>query len=427
MKSIAYLTLTGFLLLEVACFAQDTSSTYDRRIAELEKQVQALTENSKKKDKQFGLFKSGKSKFMLRGYFHSGFEGVIADEGSEYNFAGGGIAPILMYKQSDRLFFEAEFEGGFSADGEFIWGMEYADMSVVINKYLTVRGGKFLVPFGTFMEKLHPAWINKMATRPLGFGHDGIAPTSDVGLELRGAFNIGPTKWNYQAYVINGPQLKIGEDEPEEAGMLKFDFLKDNNPDKAVGGRIGFFPLSNSSLELGISGMTAGVGDKDSPYEKVRASLFAVDLNYVRSLNFMKSVIDIKGQYNYSQVSDANYAVPNDTTDLFYDFNNVSSSYYAQVSLKPALVQNKFVRRLEFVGRYSGMQTPEGSLWEQKADQWAVGINFWLDWRTVLKFGYQNSSGSTGGDDHGQEKSVGHDSGGSGSQHMFYLHWAMGF
>lgn len=408
--------------------AQDTSSTYERRIVELEKQVQALTKKSEKTEKKFGLFKSGKSKFMLRGYFHSGFEAVIADDETEYNFAGGSIAPILMYKQSDRLFFEAEFEGGFSSDGEFIWGMEYADMSVVINKYLTVRAGKFLVPFGTFMEKLHPAWINKLATRPLGFGHDGIAPTSDVGFELRGAAQVGPVKLNYQAYVVNGPQLKDGSDEPEEAGMLKFDFLKDNNPDKAVGGRIGIFPVANSMLEIGISGMTAGVGTKGSPTAKVRANLFALDINLVKSLNFMKSVIDVKGQYNYTQVSDANFSVPGDTTDLYYDFYNVSSAYYAQVSLRPSLVSNNFARRLEFVGRYSSIQTPEGSLWEQKSDQWAVGVNYWLDWRTVLKFGYQRSSGSTSGDDHGSEKSVGHDDGGGlGAQHMFYIHWAMGF
>jgi len=413
MKRTTILSALSIILAISTVFAQDSLSTYDRQIANLDQQVADM---DGKIDKTFSLMKPGKSKFMLRGYFHSGFEGVSTGDDWEYNFSGGKIAPILMYKQSDKLFFEAEFEGGFTADGEFDWGMEYADITYVINKYVTVRAGKFVLPFGSFMEKLHPAWINKLATVPLGYGHDGIAPGSDVGAELRGAFNVGSVKLNYQAYVVNGPQLKVGDDVPEEAGGLKFDYLKDNNPNKAVGGRIGIFPIQNSMLEIGVSAMTAKVGDKGSAYEDVRANLFAVDFNLVKNLNFMKSVIDIKAQYNYNQVSDANYAVPDDTTDLFYDFRNVSSGYYVQMALRPSLVDNKFLRNLELVGRYSAIETPEGSLWEQAPKQWAVGLNYWLNWRTVLKLGYQSTSGL--GD---------HDAADLLTQNMFYIHWAMGF
>ena len=187
MKILSYTIIGICIVWSASSFAQDTSSTYDRRLAELEKQVQSLTEKTEKTDRKFGLFKSGKSKFLLRGFFHSGFAGVITEDEADYNFAGGSINPVLLYKQSDRLFFEAEFEGGFTPEGEFEWGMGYGNMSVIVNKYLTVRGGKFLVPFGTFGEKLHPAWINKTATTPLGFGHDGLVPSSDYGIELRGA------------------------------------------------------------------------------------------------------------------------------------------------------------------------------------------------------------------------------------------------
>jgi len=386
------------ILASFALHAQDTLTTLDRQAAQNNMSL-----------------KPGKSKFMLRGYYHSGFEGITIEDETEYNFAGGSIAPILMYKQSDRLFFEAEFEGAFE-DDEFEWGMEYADMSYVLNKYMTVRAGKFLLPFGTFMEKLHPAWINRLATRPLGFGHDGIVPSSDVGVELRGAFYAGAIKLNYQVYAINGPQVKDGSDEPDEAGMLKFGYLEDNNKDKTVGGRLGLFPFSNSMMEVGFSGLTGEVGAEGSAYEGVRANLFAVDLSLVRNLNFLKSIIDVKGQYNYSQIGDANYLVPDDTTDLFYDFNNVSNTYYAQLSVRPSLVDNQFIRKLEVVGRYSALQTPEGALWEQNPTQLAFGLNYWFDWRTVLKLGYQTTDGL--GD---------HDAQGSLTSNMFYIHWAMGF
>jgi hypothetical protein len=392
------ITIPLLMILSFTVYGQDTLSTLDRQAA------------------QNGMsLKPGKSKFMMRGYYHTGFEGLITDNEAEYNFSGGSIAPILMYKQSDKLFFEAEFEGEYE-DGEFEWGMEYADMSYVLNKYMTVRAGKFLLPFGTFMEKLHPAWINRLATKPLGFGHDGIVPSSDVGLELRGAFYFGSMKINYQAYVINGPQLKDGSEEAEEAGMLKFGYFDDNNNDKSVGGRIGIFPFSNGMLELGFSGLTGKVGARESIYENVRANLYAVDLSLVRNVNFLKSVIDLKGQFNYSQISDANYAVPNDTTGLFYDFNNIGNSYYTQLSIRPSMIDNEFIRKLEFVGRYSSLQTPEGALWEQKPTQLAFGLNYWFDWRTVLKLGYQTTDGL------GE-----HDAPAPVQQKMFYIHWAMGF
>tara|TARA_R110002072_G_scaffold222941_2_gene380069 strand:+ start:101 stop:1342 length:1242 start_codon:yes stop_codon:yes gene_type:complete len=412
MKRTTILSALSIILAISTVFAQDSLSTYDRQIANLDQQV---TDLDRKFGKQFSLFKPGKSKFMLRGFFFTGFDMVSSEGETDYNFIGGGINPVLLYKQSERLFFEAEFEGEYE-NNEFNLGLGYANATFVVNKYITVRGGKFLIPFGSFTEKLHPAWINKMSSTPLGFGHDGIAPGADLGLEVRGAFHIGAVKLNYQAYVINGPQLKTGVDEPEEAGMLKFGSYTDNNPDKAVGGRIGIFPMSNSSLELGFSGMTAGVGDKGSAYSKVRANLFAVDLSYVKSLNFMKSVLDIKAQYNYSQVGDANYAVPDDTTDLFYDFNNVSSGYYVQMALRPSLVDNNFFKRLEIAGRFSALQTPEGSLWEQAPTQWAVNLNYWFNWRTVLKLGYQTTGGL--GD---------HDSGTSITQNMFTVRLAMGF
>jgi hypothetical protein len=392
------LLIVLILLLATSVQAQDTLSTYDR---------QALENTTD--------LKPGKSKFMLRGYYHTGIESITSEGATELNFSGGSIAPILMYRQSDRLFFEAEFEGEFE-DGEFHWGMEYADMSFVLNKYMTVRAGKFLLPFGTFMEKLHPAWINRMATRPLGFGHDGIAPSSDVGVELRGAFFAGPLKLNYQAYAINGPQLKVGTEEPEEAGMLKFGYFKDNNKDKAFGGRLGIYPFPNSMLEVGVSGLTGKVGDEGSVYEKVRANMFALDLSFVRIVPFLKSVIDLKAQYNYSQIDDANYLVPGDTTGLLYGFDNVSSSYYAQISIRPSMLGSEFLRKLELVGRYSSLSTAEGAVWEQNPTQIALGMNYWFDWRTVLKFGYQMTDGLG---DHDAPEPI--------NQNMFYLHWAMGF
>lgn len=190
-------------------------------------------------------FKPSKTQFMIRGYGHTGLNYQTSGDEKESSFVGSAFAPIFLFKLSDRLMFEAELE--FVLEGnELEVGLEYADVMYVLNKNMTIRAGKFLLPFGTFMERLHPSWINRFSTRPLGFGHDGIAPASGIGVELRGAFDLGGPTLNYSIYSTNGPRLKDGSDEPEEAGMLMFKNYEDNNTSKAFGGRIGLLPFSDS-------------------------------------------------------------------------------------------------------------------------------------------------------------------------------------
>lgn len=352
---------------------------------------------------------------MIRGYGHTGFEYSEENGESSSSFDGGTFAPIFLFKHNDRFMFEAELEFSLS-DGDLEIGFEYADAMYIVNDFLTVRAGKFLLPFGTFMERLHPSWINRFASKPLGFGHGGIAPGAEVGLELRGAFYLGSTKWNYSAYVVNGPTLNDGVDEPEEAGQLKFGTLVDNNTNKAFGGRIGFLPLPDSSIEIGgsIYG-TSGTGDKGSVYEDVGAFLYAFDLSYVKLITPISGVIDFKGQYNNTSVDDAFYFDPADGDT--YTFDNDSNAFYVQLSYRPTMAGNDFLKNLEFVARYTELNTPEGAEWESEASQTSFGINYWFSWRNVLKFSYENGE-TIGG--HGNE-------GGLMDEKSFSVHWAIGF
>ena len=124
-------------------------------------------------------FNPSKTQFMIRGYGHTGLNTMSNDDETESSYVGSAFAPIFLFKHSDKLLFEAELE--FVLEGnELEVGLEYADVMYVLNKNMTVRAGKFLLPFGTFMERLHPAWINRLPTTPLGYGHDGIAPSSGI-------------------------------------------------------------------------------------------------------------------------------------------------------------------------------------------------------------------------------------------------------
>jgi hypothetical protein len=360
-------------------------------------------------------YKPSKTQFMIRGYGHTGLNFTNTEGERESSYVGSAFAPIFLFKHSDRLMFEAELEFGLE-NNELEIGLEYADVMYVLNKNMTVRAGKFLLPFGTFMERLHPAWINRLPTRPLGFGHDGIAPASGIGVELRGAFDLGGSKLNYAVYSTNGPRLKDGTEEPEEAGMLMFQNFEDNNTSKAFGGRIGLLPFADSSTEIGFSTYsTSKVGARDSNYENVGAFLYAIDFAYIKQIPALGGFIDIKGQYNNSDIDDATYTeVHEDGDEEEYTFDNKSNSLYTQLSYRPTMASSDFMKKLEFVVRYSNLNTPEGAEWEEQSDQYAFGLNYWLTWRSVIKIAYQTTD-SVGGHD------------GGGTTNNFFVHWAIGF
>lgn len=359
--------------------------------------------------------KPGKSRFLLRGYAHAGLEYHDADD--ELSFVGGSFNPIFIYRQSDRLLFEGELEMGYDGDA-FDIGLEYANISYILGKTLTLRLGKIFVPFGIFTERLHPAWINKFPNFPIGYGHDGVLPGTDLGVELRGAAYAGNLKYNYSIYVINGPQLDIGEEHEDDIGKLIYGNIADNNNNKAIGGRIGIFPFSNSSLELGFSTQFAKVGAKDSEFEDIMSNFYALDLTYIKSIPGIKSVIDIKAQTNFINVDRAQYPDPEDPLGVeTFTFNNKSEAFFVQGSIRPSFVASKFIQNLELAVRYSDLKTPEGALWHADADQLDIGLNYWLDWRTVFKVTYRNGGQ---GDEESEEEHA-------ASGNAFFVHWAIGF
>ncbi|MCH8148697.1 MAG: hypothetical protein IH987_11995, partial [Planctomycetes bacterium] len=144
----------------------------------------------------------GKTSFVLGG------AGVVTfqDRNDVNSTFGVGIAPTLLWKPTDRLLLEAEIAFGLTADDTFV-ELDYAQVSYLLNDYMTITGGKFLTPFNTFWERWHPSWINKSATIPLIYERGLIGPTG-LGVQVRGGFPIGKTKLNYAAYYVNGPDFE---------------------------------------------------------------------------------------------------------------------------------------------------------------------------------------------------------------------------
>lgn len=384
----------------------------------------AQTYNDEAKEELMSL-KPGTTTFLARGYSHAGFE-VIDDDVS---FVSGAFAPIFLWKQGDRILFESELEVEFE-DEDVQFSLEYANISYILNDYFIIRAGNFLTPFGIFNERLHPAWINKFPNAPLGMGHDPVGPTREFGAELRGAAPLGNSKINYSLYVSNGPVLEIHDEDPEEPPTTSLAGLnfEDNNNSKAIGGRLGFLPFGNSILELGFSGQyNSGIGDKDTRFDDISYFGYATDLSLVKnSISSLKGNIDFKAQWNHVDVEKFNVELPDG--DL-QEIDQNQDAYFAQLAYRPALSQSDFVSKLEFVGRFSGIDLTEPVEHEEEGgtgdpgerqeeveeghaegDQtrWSVGVNYWITWRSVVKVSYQITD---------NEESV----------PGFFIHYALGF
>jgi hypothetical protein len=271
--------------------------------------------------------------------------------------------------------------------------LSYADASFFVNKYLTVRTGKFLSPFGIFQDRLHPGWINKLPTVPIGTGEDdlGVGPTSEIGIDFRGTLPLGSSKMNYSVFLANGAQLVTDPSVPEKQGTLTYGHVDAISKKLTVGGRLGLLPLSNSSLELGVSYRNGNVGDQTTDYRSIGAQMYALDLTYVKQLDFIKGLLDVKAQYNNVKVDNAQYIDPDDSTgNTLYTFDNKRSSYFVQGAYTPTITQSKFLKRTELVFRYAGFNPPTGAKNLEEIKQYTYGINYWFNWKTVLKAAYQS-------------------------------------
>lgn len=360
--------------------------------------------------------KPGNNKFRMTGFADFSYHQDLEDFDIS-RFAHAGFAPIMIWKPSDKLFFESELHieleggthggeagdgghgggghggggGGISHAGATHFDLGYASIGYFVNDWLSLVGGKFLSPFGTFNERFHPSWINRLPSVPLGFGHGGATPTTELGIQARGGLQLGKTKLYYAVYVSNGPVLEDGKGDPENAGALIYSNFQDNNANKAIGGRLGILPLSNSSLDLGVSGQYAGkTGDLGTPYENVSALLYAFDLTYVKDFGVIRGTVRIAGQYSMVDVEDAVFV--NDSMDIamgedsLYTFNNESSFYYIQLAYRPDKSGKEFIRNLEFVVRYDAVKLSPGSKWEFEDSRTTFGLNYWIHARSAFKF-----------------------------------------
>ncbi|HKJ20610.1 MAG TPA: hypothetical protein VJ993_08100 [Woeseiaceae bacterium] len=388
--------LPGLAFLASPSLAQ----MHPERIAELEEQVSALTEQlgelsveldeAKEAEGLGGLrkdveankvaiqatqsattFTDATSVTHLSGYASADY--VSVENGPSAFVAN--FNPMFHFLYENKILWEAELEVVVEENGETEIGLEYTTVDWFLNDNLTLIAGKFLSPIGNFRQNLHPSWINKLPSAPPGFGHDGAAPISEVGVQLRGVAPMGNSRLNYTFFLGNGPKIE-GED-GEIHAIEAEGFASDPDDEKVFGGRVAFLPIP--SLELAVSGATGdaavveddGIDVEGDP--KRGYQVLGFDASY------QWNNLDLRGEYVKQEVDPNPLSIAPE--------GGVWETWYAQAAYKFA--DGKW----EGVARYTDFQSPHA---DDTQEQLALGINYLITPSAFLKFGYESNNGEPG-------------------------------
>lgn len=385
MKCLSMKSLSTAIALSVIAGGAWAQEAGEPSYEDLAQRVRSLEERLLDAEAVAALGAPGTTRFLWSGY---AFTRYVDADGASSSFESV-LAPVLLWRVDENLFFESELELEleFEDEGSSHVGVEYMNAGRFLNDHISVGGGQFLTPFGIFSERVHPAWINKLPDAPLTVGHTGIVPFTSVGLWARGGVDAGSTSWNYSLYVSNGPRLNTGEDEPEEAGLLHFDNYVDVNNGRAVGGRVGFLPVPE--VEFGASVLTASVAPTGNDVGKADATLVGVDFSLNHDVKPLGGRAEVRAEWDWSDVDDVTY----DPTGALgfgpLTYDNQRDGGFVMASYRPVWSENELTDGIELVVRYDQVSRPSGAPVSFDESRCTVGLDYWINPSSVCKLAYR--------------------------------------
>jgi hypothetical protein len=205
------------------------------------------------------------------------------------------VSPLLLLPLGDKWLVEAKgsYSETFSKDpddnyydNKASYGLSYAQIDYIANRYLTFVAGRFTTPFNIYGERLAPNWIRALQVSPLT---SPVTSGSGLGGMMRGGFPA--TDAINMSYAL---------------------YFSSNNThhllatDRSTGGRIGFF-LPRQRLEVGASFQQVLQADRPHSsgmfleWQPDRAPM-TVRSEYVRSSGTKGSAYWIESVYRLSQI-----------------------------------------------------------------------------------------------------------------------------
>jgi hypothetical protein len=154
------------------------------------------------------------------------------------------ITPVVAAPLGEHLLAEARFDfrGLFQQTNDtgpyhamFFSSIDYLQLDAIVAPRMTITAGRFLIPFGTYNERLTPAWIRKFQDTPIIYPIGTRTSGSSDGVMVRGvATSSGSYQVNYVGFFS------------AHSGVTKFGAAR------SAGGRAEvYFPTKR--LEIGTS------------------------------------------------------------------------------------------------------------------------------------------------------------------------------
>ena len=264
-------TVSLFLLVATAAVAQESDT--DRRIKELERQIDIISrelEALKTPQKQvvaaepapqYGLGAAASKVYRAEPGVSIGGYGEFVYDAPQHGMASADVARAVLYtgyKFNPRMLFnsELEVEHASTENGSGAVSVEFAYLDYLLKPSANVRAGLMLLPMGLINEQHEPtAYFG--AHRPET--EDRILPTtwSEIGAGVFG--DVG--NFTYRGYIVTGlDSSRFSADEGVHEG--KQGGASAAAEDFAVVGRIDWHPFEGTvfggSLYTGDSGQGAG-------------------------------------------------------------------------------------------------------------------------------------------------------------------------
>ena len=374
------------LALPMMASAESSNTDLQEQIDALQNQVTALNGEVQ----QATEWKYPYTLVHMAGYADVAY---VKKEGEDSSFVIGTFSPIFHYQYRDTVMMEAELEFEVGENGETEVALEYMTIDWFLNDYAVLVAGKFLSPIGQFRQNLHPSWINKLATAPPGFGHDGAAPVSDLGLQVRGGFPMGSMRANYAVYVANGPEINA-EAEDDGAGGFEYEldgvaaegFGVDRDGEKTFGGRIGILPIASVEIGLSAAGGKATVtnieADTSPPAGSIEGETPRDYTVYGADFVWFTGNMSLRGEFVKTEVGEA-------TTGVTASEGATWQTWYTQLAYR--LPNTKW----EGVLRYTDYDSPHASV-DQK--QTAIGVNYLVTNNFIVKLTHELNDGQENAD-----------------------------
>ncbi len=371
---------------------RNTVETLKKQLEQVQKQLdeqekstvtRADLEEVRKEAASANEWKSPNTLIHMAGYADVGY---TKKEGEDGSFGVGGFSPIFHFQYRDLVMLESELEFELEDNGETNLALEYLTIDFFLNDYVTLVAGKFLSPIGQFRQNLHPSWINKIASAPPGFGHDGAAPVSETGAQLRGGFPLGGMRTNFALFAGNGPELNSETEDQIEfslEGVRAEGFGSDGDGEMVYGGRFGILPMPG--LEIAVSGETGKATvtelEDDSGLPELALDEEKRDYRvYGADFNFSYRSLGVRGEYVKTRVGSAKNGITASGSATW-------ESWYTQAAYQ--FLPTKW----EGVVRYTDFDSAVDALDQQ---QWALGLNYLFTSNFMAKFTYELNDGENG-------------------------------